>query len=189
MSEIVEAVSTQKSLTVVKKKKQLLDKALVKAGKIKKPAKQKKYWGRNSRWNEETRRLTLELYKRGMTDADVCAVLNISTYTIHNWKKKNPDYFQEVQDWREKADREIEKCLRDRAKGWIGKEDKIVMVYDREQKQSVPKVITINKYYPPDTTAAIFWLKNRHPDRWQDRQQVDANLHIQVSRKHYKEVE
>ena len=24
-------------------------------------------------------------------------------------------------------------------------------------------------YYPPDTTAAIFWLKNRQPGKWRDR--------------------
>src|ERR1700733_2891365 len=26
---------------------------------------------------------------------------------------------------------------------------------------------------PPNTTAAIFWLKNRRPDRWRDVQQLD----------------
>jgi transcriptional regulator with XRE-family HTH domain len=27
-----------------------------------------------------------------------------------------------------------------------------------------------------DTTAMIFWLKNRQPDRWRDRHQIDGNL-------------
>jgi hypothetical protein len=26
--------------------------------------------------------------------------------------------------------------------------------------------------YPPDTTAAIFWLKNRRPDLWRDRHET-----------------
>ena len=29
---------------------------------------------------------------------------------------------------------------------------------------------------PPNTTAAIFWLKNRRPDRWRDVQNVDAAI-------------
>ena len=28
---------------------------------------------------------------------------------------------------------------------------------------------TVTKIVPPDTTAAIFWLKNRKPAQWRDR--------------------
>ncbi|MDR8011858.1 terminase, partial [Escherichia coli] len=31
----------------------------------------------------------------------------------------------------------------------------------------------LEKYYPPDTTAAIFWLKNRQKDKWRDKQEVE----------------
>ena len=27
----------------------------------------------------------------------------------------------------------------------------------------------VDKHYPPDSTAAIFWLKNRQPKVWRDR--------------------
>lgn len=33
--------------------------------------------------------------------------------------------------------------------------------------------VKIRKIYPPDTTAAIFWLKNRQPDKWRDKQDID----------------
>jgi hypothetical protein len=32
------------------------------------------------------------------------------------------------------------------------------------------------EHVPPDTTAAIFWLKNRDPARWRDAWQIDANI-------------
>ena len=37
------------------------------------------------------------------------------------------------------------------------------------------KVIRVEtvEHYPPDTTAMIFWLKNRQPDRWRDRAEVE----------------
>lgn len=28
----------------------------------------------------------------------------------------------------------------------------------------------------PDVTAQIFWLKNRRPDRWRDKQEIDTNI-------------
>ena len=36
----------------------------------------------------------------------------------------------------------------------------------------VTKVQTI-KHYPPSETAMIFWLKNRDPENWRDRQEVE----------------
>lgn len=29
------------------------------------------------------------------------------------------------------------------------------------------------EHYPPDTTAAIFWLKNRQPAKWRDKKEVE----------------
>ena len=34
------------------------------------------------------------------------------------------------------------------------------------------------EHYPPDTTAAIFWLKNRQPEKWRDRKEVDTNVNL-----------
>ena len=28
-------------------------------------------------------------------------------------------------------------------------------------------------YIPPQTTAQIFWLKNRQPKKWRDKQEID----------------
>ena len=31
-------------------------------------------------------------------------------------------------------------------------------------------IVPTTKHYPPDTTAAIFWLKNRQKSKWRDKQ-------------------
>jgi hypothetical protein len=36
----------------------------------------------------------------------------------------------------------------------------------------------LTKHYPPDTTAAIFWLKNRQPGKWRDKTIVDNNINL-----------
>lgn len=33
----------------------------------------------------------------------------------------------------------------------------------------------VRKYYPPDVTACIFWLKNRQPEKWRDVQRHEVN--------------
>ncbi len=33
----------------------------------------------------------------------------------------------------------------------------------------------ITKHYPPDTVAAIFWLKNRQPAKWRDTKHLDVH--------------
>ena len=34
------------------------------------------------------------------------------------------------------------------------------------------------QFYPPDSTAMIFWLKNRQPKRWRDKKEVDGNINV-----------
>ena len=40
-------------------------------------------------------------------------------------------------------------------------------------------IIPTRKHHPPDTTAAIFWLKNRRRDDWRDRHDIGLNLTVQ----------
>jgi hypothetical protein len=36
--------------------------------------------------------------------------------------------------------------------------------------------------YPPDTNAASLWLRNRRPDLWRDKQDVDMTVHGLIAR-------
>jgi hypothetical protein len=31
------------------------------------------------------------------------------------------------------------------------------------------QIIPTTKYYPPDATSMIFWLKNRRPEQWKEK--------------------
>lgn len=48
-----------------------------------------------------------------------------------------------------------------------------------EEKQ--PELIVakeVTKHVQPNTTAQIFWLKNRKPAEWRDRKDIDANINM-----------
>lgn len=38
----------------------------------------------------------------------------------------------------------------------------------------------IRKYYAPDTTAGIFWLKNRRPDKWREKQELEHSGNVNI---------
>ncbi len=104
----------------------------------------------------------LALYKKGKTDAQVAEIIGVSVRTIHNWKGKNPSFFHSLKDAKQIADELVEASLFSRATGYSHKAEEIFCAFGR-----VTRVKTV-KQYPPDTTAAIFWLKNRQPARWRE---------------------
>jgi hypothetical protein len=89
--------------------------------------------------------------REGFTDVQMCRVLHISESTLTGWKKKDPEFFTSLKRWKNVADTVIEKSLFQRAKGFIGADE---------------------KYYPPETLACIFWLCNRKGKEWKRKQEV-----------------
>ena len=89
--------------------------------------------------------------------------LIICTATLYNWKNTYPDFLEAINSGKQNADAMVAKSLFHRALGYSHKEDDI-----RTCDNQV--VITeTTKHYPPDTTACIFWLKNRRRDQWRDK--------------------
>ena len=53
------------------------------------------------------------------------------------------------------------------------------VTYTDEKGRTTTKVIT--KQVIPDTTAQIFWLKNRKPNEWREKREVEINNEQQSS--------
>ena len=85
------------------------------------------------------------------------------------------EFSESIKKGKEIADAEIASSLFHRAKGYSHPEDKIF------NNQGVELVVPTIKHYPPDTTAAIFWLKNRQKDNWRDKQEVDTNVNMNIN--------
>jgi hypothetical protein len=113
----------------------------------------------------------------GATDADLAAFFEVTEQTINNWKIGYPEFFESIKDGKEKADAHIAQKLYNRAEGaeWI--EDQAIKVkrteYDASGKKTAEfeEVITVpvRRAAPPDTTAGMFWLKNRKSSKWRDK--------------------
>ncbi len=109
----------------------------------------------------------------GATDKDLASFFEVTEPTINNWKKAFPDFYNSLKRGKLQADAEVAEKLFERAKGYSHPEEK---VFCHEGK--IIRTET-TRHYPPDTGAAIIWLKNRQGLYWRDNH--DVNLAGQIS--------
>lgn len=121
-----------------------------------------------------------DLCRIGAVDEDLALFFNVCDKTIANWKNEHTDFLQAIKKGKAETDRRIGGKLIDRASGaeWVEeKEIKLKRIeYENGKKlleEERVEVVELRKSAPPDTTALIFFLKNRRPDLWRDRQDVN----------------
>ncbi|RNI26646.1 terminase [Rufibacter latericius] len=110
----------------------------------------------------------------GATDADLANFFEVAESTINNWKKEEIEFLESIKKGKDLADAEIAESLYHRARGYSHPEDKFFVI------EGSVVVEPTTKHYPPDTTAAIFWLKNRKPKTWRDKQEVEHSGELPV---------
>lgn len=114
--------------------------------------------------------MLLEAWARnGLTDEQIAKNMGISCSTLYDWKNKYSDISESLKRGKEVVDVLVENALFKRALGYEYKE--VTKEYG-----VTTKVVT--KHMAPDTTAQIFWLKNRRPDLWRDRKNIDMNAKV-----------
>ena len=135
-------------------------------------------------WIEPDKLLLLEAWARdGLTDEQIAGNMGITVRSLYNWKKKSIPIFQSLKVGKEVADIEVENALRKKALGFREIEQTVstrkIVEYEngkRIREITEPVVTEVEKYYPPDTTAQIFWLKNRKPKQWREKQEQKVDL-------------
>ena len=119
--------------------------------------------GRPTKYRPEYAEQVETLCLLGLTDKEIAANLGVAESTINKWKTEFPEFSESIKKGKVVADGAVAGALYHRALGYSHPEDDI---------RSVGGEIVITpttKHYPPDTGAAIFWLKNRQPAKWRDK--------------------
>lgn len=114
------------------------------------------------------------LAKFGATDADMAAFFKVDIRTFDRWKLQHEHFRRAVKRGKDVADSVVEERLFQRATGYS---HDAVKIFQHEGK---PVQVDYVEHYPPDTTAAIFWLKNRRPEQWRDKQVVEHDGKVQI---------
>lgn len=123
--------------------------------------------GRPSKFTHSMIASVEKLCKLGATDKEIADFFGISESTLNEWKGTYPQFSESIKRGKIIADSIVSEKLFHRATGYHHD--------DVDIKMFEGKIITtkLTKHYPPDTIAAIFWLKNRRPAEWRDKQEVD----------------
>ena len=102
----------------------------------------------------------------GMIDKDMAEAFGISESTFHKWKKDHAEFKRALAKGKQGPDDKVEKALYERALGYSHPEDKIM------QYEGIPVIVPTTKHYPPEVMACIYWLNNRRPDKWKQKQEI-----------------
>lgn len=127
-------------------------------------------------WQEKDNLLKLEAWARdGLTDVQIAKNIGIVQSTLYEWKKKYSAIDKALKKGKEVVDIEVENALLKKALGYTYEEEK-TYIQEIDGKVTKRKEI-VKKHMPPDTTAQIYWLKNRKPEQWRDKPKgEDANI-------------
>ena len=128
-------------------------------------------------WITEEGLLKIEgLARDGLTDEQIAENIGIRRETLYDWKKKYPNISNALKRGKEVIDRQVENALLKRALGYE---------YVETTKELTDSGLTVTKKVTktqaPDTTAAIFWLKNRKPQEWRDKKETEVTGNLNVN--------
>lgn len=116
-----------------------------------------------------------KLARFGMTDEQMAEVFDVSQQTLNAWKKAHPEFLEALKKGKHLSDAEVVQSLYRRAVGYSHPEDDIRTVSLPDGGGSEIIITPTIKHYPPDTTACIFWLKNRQPEKWREKREVETS--------------
>ena len=119
--------------------------------------------GRPSKFKPEFVEQAQKLCALGATDREVAEFLNVTESTLYLWKHEHTEFSEALKVGKGTADERVERSLYRKAIGYT-MDDTHFSAHDGVVTQT-PYI----KHIPPDTTACIFWLKNRQPDQWRER--------------------
>ncbi len=105
-----------------------------------------------------------KLCKLGATDLEIADFFAVNVATLYRWKNDYPEFCEALKEAKIEADNRVEESLFHRATGYS--HDAVKIFNDKDNGVTT---VPYREHYPPDTTAAIFWLKNRQPERWRDK--------------------
>lgn len=146
--------------------------------------------GRKTKYEKDFPERVLQMCRQGLIDMQMAENFGISIESFYKYKREKPEFAQALKEGKRVADQHVESALFRRACGYeyeerheelsrqpvmrgVGKNKKIEIVVTRKVKRITKKVAS-------DTLACIFWLKNRMPGQWRDKQEHQHSGEVSI---------
>lgn len=144
--------------------------------------------GAPTKYSEEYNEQVYKLCLLGATDKDIADFFNICEATVNNWKNDYPEFLESIKRGKKLADMHLAEKLKNKAEGAVVKTQqafkKKKVYWDTNGKRCEEEeieIVNLEQEQSPDTTALIFWLKNRNPEFWKDKQIVENNGNLNIT--------
>jgi len=129
--------------------------------------------GRPTKYNEEYHvPWAIGLLRRGLTIDQLAEEFGVARSTIYLWAKEHKTFSDALNTSRELADMKVEATLYNRAVGMSVTDTKRIIQTAKDGEPKTARVEVTEHQLAPDVTAFIFWLKNRNPKLWRDKQDI-----------------
>lgn len=143
--------------------------------------------GKFAEWLTPDGLLRIEGWARdGLTDEQIAHNIGVTAKTLYEWENKFGEIRDALKKGKAPVDIEIENALLKRAKGYTVTVKKPIKIKTKKQLKDKGTIeeehiefVDEEVYIPPDTTAQIYWLNNRRPDRWRTRKAVEIQTEQQ----------
>lgn len=129
-------------------------------------------------WISEDGLLKISAWARdGLTNEQIAHNMGITEKTLYEWCNKYREFGDTLKRTKEVVDIEVENALYRKALGYNATVKKTFKVKDIIYNENGKKIRETERleegfdevHIPADTTAQIFWLKNRQSEKWRDK--------------------
>lgn len=119
-------------------------------------------------WLSEDGLLSIESWARdGLSNTQIAYNMGITRGTLEGWAKKFEAIGEALRKGKRPVDLIVENAAFLRATGqWVEETETIIDKVSKADKDPRIRIIKRKRYIPPDTTACIYWLKNRKREQW-----------------------
>ncbi len=135
------------------------------------PKSQESLYDRYIKGNEEVIKADC---RNGADNKGICKRLGIAPTTLKRIRKEYPEVNDLLKEGKDEADFKVESALYRRAIGYEVEETTTEVKVGEDGSAQATVIKKVKKHIAGDTTAQIFWLKNRKPDEWRDKQDVNV---------------
>lgn len=130
--------------------------------------------GKYEKWLTEDGLTLLQGWARnGLTDEQIAHNCGVGLTTLKRWKDEQQSIRAALKDGKEIIDLLVENALLKRALGYTYEEKTYENGLTKDGKMGMALSKIVRKEVQPDTTAQIFWLKNRKRVDWRDNERME----------------
>lgn len=131
--------------------------------------------GRPSDYRPEYARQARKLCLLGATDMELSDFFGCGIPTLYRWRAEHPEFQKAIKLGKTSIDERVERSLYQRAVGYSHPD---VHVSNFQGNVTLTPIV---KHYPPDVAAAFIWLKNRQPEKWRDKQEIEHTASLELA--------